>query len=133
MYGLPNQLVTDNGSQFISDGFTKFVKSNGIVHIRTAVAHPAMNGLVERFNQTFKSSLRDMRTTFDDMNLILNAFLLQYRNTPHATTGETPSKLFLLRTLRTKLDLVKRDTHTVVNDSQMKQSLADGRNNRDYD
>ncbi|XP_052242483.1 uncharacterized protein K02A2.6-like [Dreissena polymorpha] len=27
-YGLPKQLVTDNGSQFISDGFTKFVKTH---------------------------------------------------------------------------------------------------------
>ena len=34
-------------------------------------------------------------------------FLLAYRNTPHSTTGEAQSQLFLGRRLRTRLDLLK--------------------------
>ena len=35
-YGLPEQVVSDNGTQFTSDGFAQFLKSNGVKHIRTA-------------------------------------------------------------------------------------------------
>ena len=37
-YGIPEQLVSDNGSQFTSEEFTDFVKRNDIKHIRTACA-----------------------------------------------------------------------------------------------
>ena len=38
--GLPQQLVSDNGPQFISDEFATFMKSNGIKHIRCAPYAP---------------------------------------------------------------------------------------------
>ena len=47
-FGLPEQLVTDNGPQFVSDDFARFAKTNGIKHIRCAPYHPASNGLAER-------------------------------------------------------------------------------------
>ncbi len=36
-YGLPDQVVTDNGPQFISEEFDEFMKLNGIKHIRCGV------------------------------------------------------------------------------------------------
>ena len=35
-YGLPEQLVSDNGPQFSSAEFSEFMNGNGIKHIRTA-------------------------------------------------------------------------------------------------
>lgn len=52
-YGLPEQMVSDNGPQFVSDEFERFTKENGIKHVKCAPYHPASNGAVERFNQTF--------------------------------------------------------------------------------
>ena len=49
IYGLPDQIVSDNGLQFIADEFQMFLKSNGVKHIRSAPYHPATNGAVERF------------------------------------------------------------------------------------
>ena len=47
-FGLPEHLVTDNGSQFTSVEFQKFLKENNIEHTLTAPGHPATNGLAER-------------------------------------------------------------------------------------
>ena len=54
----PEQLVSDNGPQFISSEFERFMKENGTKHIKTSPYHSASNGEAERFVQTFKHSLK---------------------------------------------------------------------------
>ena len=39
-YGLPEQLVSDNGPQFVAKEFEEFIYDNGIKHIRSAPYHP---------------------------------------------------------------------------------------------
>lgn len=34
-YGLPEQIVTDNGPQFVPEKFAMFMRGNGIKHIRS--------------------------------------------------------------------------------------------------
>ena len=51
-FGLPTQLVSDNGPQLVSEEFWSFMEANGIQHIKSALYHPATNGLAERFVQT---------------------------------------------------------------------------------
>ena len=46
-HGLPEMLVTDNGSVFTSTQFKQFLKQNGIRHVTSAPYHPASNGLAE--------------------------------------------------------------------------------------
>ena len=49
-FGVPNSIITDNGTQFTGKKFLAFYNS---FHIRvdwSAVAHPQMNGQVERAN-----------------------------------------------------------------------------------
>ncbi len=53
-HGLPEQIVTDNGPQFVSEDFATFIKAIGIKHIRSAPYHPASNGLAERFVKSMK-------------------------------------------------------------------------------
>ena len=48
-YGLPEQVVLDNGPQLTSDEFATFTKLNAIRHIKSALYHPTSNGLAERF------------------------------------------------------------------------------------
>ena len=53
-FGLREHLVTDNGTQFTSDEFQKFLRKNDILHTLTALGHPATNGLAERYVGEFK-------------------------------------------------------------------------------
>ena len=95
-YGIPVQLVSDNGSQFTSEEFQQFLKRNGMKHITSAPYHPATNGLAERGEGSFKSAIKS-ETEVISLNLKWARFLLAYQNTPHSTTGEPPSQLFLGR------------------------------------
>ena len=122
-YGVPAQLVSDNGPQLKSEEFEQFLKGNGIKHITSAPYHPATNGLAERCVESFKNGMKS-ETEVKSLNIKLASFLLTYRNAPHSTTGEPPSQLFLGRRLCTRLDLLKPDLSIQVNNRQIDQSAA---------
>ncbi|GFU70342.1 uncharacterized protein K02A2.6 [Trichonephila clavipes] len=70
-FGLPRVLVTDNGSQFTSYEFQRFMHKNGVRHKTSAPFKPSSNGQAERYVATLKQSLRamhkyeDIRTRID--------------------------------------------------------------------
>ena len=84
-YGLPLQLVSDNGPQFISEDFAHFMKSNDIKHIHCAPYHPASNGAVECLVQTFKKAMKTAKEYGKDLQQALSSLLLTYHTTPHTT------------------------------------------------
>jgi transposase InsO family protein len=49
-YGVPNNIITDNGTNFTSGEFQKFAKELGIKIKYATVAHPKSNGQVEKAN-----------------------------------------------------------------------------------
>ena len=95
-FGLPQQVVSDNGPQFTSEQFSHFMAVNGVKHIRTS---PSSNGAAERLVQTVKRGLQCALREGLSLDQALQAFLLRYRSTPHTTTGATPSSLMLGRDL----------------------------------
>ncbi|XP_065087248.1 uncharacterized protein K02A2.6-like [Ochlerotatus camptorhynchus] len=119
-YGAPVTVVSDNGPQFTAAEFKEFLQKSGVkYHKLSAPYHPATNGQAERYVQTTKDALKAMGTTASTLHSNLNVFLQKYRLAPHATTGESPSKLFLGRNLRTRLDLLKpEDVHLRVTTKQ---------------
>ena len=129
-WGLPEQIVSDNGPQFISEEFATFVKKNGIQHTRCAPYHPSSNGLAERFVQTFKRAMKASERDGRPLSHRLAEFLLTYRATPHATTGVSPSSLFLQRQIRTRFDLLKPDVKRHVQLKQSQQKTYHDRHSR---
>lgn len=119
-FGLPLQLVSDNAQTFASDEFAQFMAVNGIKHTTSAPFHPATNGLAERLVQTLKQGLRASKRDGGTMQTRLSRFLTAYRNTPHATTGESPAVLMFGRSLRTRLDLMKPNRREEVLNKQAK-------------
>ena len=61
-FGIPETIVLDNGTQFVSAEFKEFCRMNGIRHVQTTLYHPSSNGLVERAVQVFKLGIRKQST-----------------------------------------------------------------------
>ena len=63
----------------------------------------------ERLVQTVKQALKSGQSQGVPLETSLATFLMQYRSTPHATTGLSPGSLVCGRPLHNCLDLLKPD------------------------
>ena len=118
-HGLPETMVTDNGSVFTSTEFKEFCSGNGIHHITSSPYHPASNGLAERAVQTFKTVMK--KSTSGSLESRVSRFLFNYRLTPHSTTGTSPAEMLLGRRPRSLLDLLHPDKTATVRKHQLRQ------------
>ncbi|XP_046811309.1 uncharacterized protein K02A2.6-like [Lucilia cuprina] len=109
--GLPETIITDNGTQFSTKEFNKFCEINGIQHLTTAPFHPASNGLAERFVRSFKTCLKKELTSGNNLNSSLLAYLTTYRSTPNKD-GKSPAEIIHGRQPRTLLSLLKPPINT---------------------
>ncbi|GAU41760.1 hypothetical protein TSUD_13610 [Trifolium subterraneum] len=93
-FGIPQAVVTDNGTQFIDKTFRGFLAKINTKHHFTSVEHPQTNGQAEAVNRVI---LRGLRRRLGDAKKQwveeLPHVLWAYRTTPHSTTGETPFRL----------------------------------------
>ena len=89
-HGLPDQIVTDDGTHFTGTEFQQFMGQNGIQHIRVTPYHPSSNGLAERVVQLFKDAMKKLSATPANVETKILQFLFRYRITPHTTTGIAP-------------------------------------------
>ena len=123
-YGLPTQVVSDNGPPFQSIEYENFLRQNGVQRILVSPYHPSSNGLAERFVQTFKNALESSASDpSSSLQQRIQSFLLSYRSTEHATTKSSPARLFLQRELRTRLSCVRPDLASHVAGEQAKMKL----------
>ena len=56
-HGCPEQVISDNGLEFVAREFSEYLGKLGIKHIRCSPQHPQSNGKLERFHRTFKEML----------------------------------------------------------------------------
>jgi transposase InsO family protein len=98
-YGVPNSIITDNGTNFTSSEFQEFAKELGIKIKYALMAHPKSNGQVEKANGLVcaglkKRLLRPLKRAAGAWVEELPSVLWSLRTTPNSSIGYTP--FFLL-------------------------------------
>ncbi|XP_039764273.1 uncharacterized protein K02A2.6-like [Pararge aegeria] len=120
-FGLPCQLVTDNGPPFLSEEFKTYCLKNCIKHTTSAPYRPQGNGEAENAVKTVKKIIKRAKYEREDISVALNRFLFQYRNCDHATTKVSPAVALLGHRLRSRLDALRPDVTSTVREEQDKQ------------
>src|SRR6266487_3749988 len=93
-FGIPQVVVTYNGTQFTNKKFQEFLTTIGTTQHFTSVEHPQTNGQAEAANRVLLRGLRRrMGASKGNWTEELHNVLWSYRTTPHSTTGETPFRL----------------------------------------
>jgi transposase InsO family protein len=95
---VPNNIITDNGTQFTAREFKDFCADSGIKINYVSVSHPQSNDQVEHSNgmilQGLKPRIFDrLKSYVEKWVKELPSFLWALRTTPSCATGHTPFSL----------------------------------------
>ena len=77
-YGIPEEVISDNGPQFSSNEFAEFARTYKFRHTTFSPKNPQSNGQAKRTVQTAKGILKKAKYDKKDPNLAL----LDWRNAP---------------------------------------------------
>ena len=117
-FGYPEELVSDNGKQFISAEFEAYLKSCGIQHIRVSPYYARSNGKLERFHRYLKKNFRAVITEGKSWQDELPKILMLYRASPHPVSGKSPAMLLLTREIRMKVPHIASDANNLALDRE---------------
>ena len=84
------RIISDNGPQFISRDFKRFIRLSGMTHVRTAPYYPQSNGKLEAWHKTLKvTTIRpNSPATLDAARALVERFVAYYNNVRlHSGTG----------------------------------------------
>lgn len=123
IYGIPDLIISDNGTAFKSAEIQEFYEKNAIQYTTSAPFHPSSNGQAERMVQFVKKSLSTLKE--GDVELKLQRILFRQHTTVNTSTGKMPSELMMGRKLSQILDKIHP-----YNDRSNVQREADARNLR---
>ena len=112
-HGVPKYLHSDNGPPFNgSDShlLQEYFRSMGVSHITNHSAQdPESTGLVEAFMKHLKKIFHTAVVAKEDPYLQINTHLMQFRATPHPTTGKSPAELLFGRKFHTTLPDLRKN------------------------
>lgn len=94
VYGCPESILTDQGTNFMSAIFKSLCKILAIDKLNTASYHPQTNGTLERSHHTLATYLRMYtNSSKNDWDEWLPYACFCYNTTPHTSSGFTPYEL----------------------------------------
>jgi len=97
-FGIPKVILTDQGSNFLSELFTNVRKLLKIKKLKTTAYHPQTNGALERTHQVLVEYRRCyISEDQSDWDKWLHYTTFVFNTTPHTSTGFTPHELLFGR------------------------------------
>lgn len=108
--GIPRELLTDQGSNFMSELMVEVCRLLKISKLRTSPYHAMCNGLCEKFNGVLKKMLKAYaRQTPKTWDAYIPYLLFAYREVPNESTGFSPFELLYGRHIRGPLAVLKEE------------------------
>ena len=103
-FGIPEEIICDNGPQFTSREYQDFAAKYGSKLTTSSPFYPKGHGYIERQIQSIKNLLKKCDEDKSDPHLAL----LQLRTTPNDNRTPSPSQLLQNRQLRMTLPAIIR-------------------------
>ena len=101
--GYPESITHDNGPPYDSSAWRQYARECGFQSRPCSPEHPEGNGIAERFMGILVKITHAALAEGLDPKVEVQKRLLNYRNTPHPSTGHSPSQLMMGRLLKTKI------------------------------
>lgn len=78
--GVAPRIISDNGPQFISKEFSKFISFVEFMHVKTSIGYPQSNGKIERFHGSFNQEFYKITPllNFMDAKEKINKYIEKY-------------------------------------------------------
>jgi len=106
--GIPKEILSDQGSQFVSGVMHEVYRLLSIKHVVSTPYHPQTNGLVEKFNGTLKAMIKKLCLERPvDWDRYLEPALFAYREVKQDTLGFSPFELIYGRTVRGPMAILR--------------------------
>ena len=124
-YGIPQQVLSDRGSQFTGSIFKILCKLFGIDKLFTTAYHPQTNGMIERFHRFLKQRLRVISNqykldfvNYDDWDTYLAEIEFAYNNSTNEMTGTAPYQVIYGHILDTPVNkILNRNIDNIVEEN----------------
>jgi len=109
LFGFPCEILSDQGTEFLSEIMRVFLRECNVKHIKASVNHPQTNGSLERFHRCLKNMLKAV--LHDNPNAsweeVLPWVLFAYREVPVQGLGFSACDLMFGRSVRGPLYLIR--------------------------
>ena len=106
--GIPSEVLTDQGTQFVSDVMQEVSRLLSIKRLVATPYHPIANGAVEKFNGTLKLMLKRMCAERPrDWDRYVNPLLFAYREIPNDSLKFLPFELLFGREVRGPMSILR--------------------------
>ncbi len=104
---IPDEILTDRGSNFVSTFMREVYHFLGIKHLKTSPYRPQTNGCLEKYHHTLMQMVRKSVTDKKDWDLYLPYLLFACRETPSSATGYSPFHLLYGKHVHGPLDVLR--------------------------
>ena len=106
--GIPQEILSDRGSQFVSDLMREISRLLSVRQLQTTPYHAQCNGLVERWNGTLRRMIQKMAAEKpSDWDRYIPALLFSYREVAQASLGFSPFELVYGRSVRGPMSVLR--------------------------
>lgn len=118
IFGAPKAILTDQGSNFMSNLMKRFAKQFRIKQYNTTAFYPQANGALERSHLVLIEYLKQYVDKFTEWDELLEYATFSYNTSTHESTGHTPYELVLGK-------ITRQPSSEIYNNTEKERTYSD--------